>query len=129
MAKSMNLHKAKMAKKDEFYTQLGDIENELKYYKSHFKDKVVYCNCDDPMASNFFLYFFMNFKHLGLKELITTCYQSINFKEVSKEDSPKKAVYIRIHKDSEVNPQKHSLKDIEKLLSLSLLVKNKVGKL
>lgn len=49
-----NLHKAKNAKKDEFYTQLGDIENELRHYRHHFKDKVVYCNCDDPRISNFF---------------------------------------------------------------------------
>lgn len=115
-----NLHKAKANKKDEFYTRLGDIENELKYYKEHFKDKVVYCNCDDPLASNFFVYFFMNFKHLGLKELITACYKSMNFKELSKEDSPKKAYAIRIHKSSGVNPQIHSLKDIEELLELSL---------
>lgn len=57
MAKNANLHSAKNAKKDEFYTQLADIENELKHYESHFKDKVVYCNCDDPLASNFFKYY------------------------------------------------------------------------
>lgn len=129
MAKSENLRRAKVNKKDEFYTQLGDIENELKHYKSHFKDKVVYCNCDDPLASNFFLYFFMNFKHLKLKELITTCYKSLNFKEFSREDSPKKAAAIRIHKDSKVNAQIHSIKNIEELLSLSLLAKNKAKKL
>ena len=53
-SKNKNLHKAKDAKKDEFYTQLTDIERELKHYRSHFKDKVVYCNCDDPRVSNFF---------------------------------------------------------------------------
>ena len=57
IAKNTNLHKAKDSKKDEFYTQLGDIERELRYYKSHFKDKVVYCNCDDPRVSNFFHFF------------------------------------------------------------------------
>ena len=66
MAKT-SLHKAKAEKKDEFYTQLVDIANELKHYKNHFKNKVVYCNCDDPLASNFFKYFFLNFKYLGLK--------------------------------------------------------------
>lgn len=59
-----NLHDAKKNKKDEFYTQLSDIENELKHYKEHFKDKIVYCNCDDPLQSAFFEYFFKNFKWL-----------------------------------------------------------------
>ncbi len=67
---------AKKAKNDEFYTQLSDIENELKHYKNHFKDKVVYCNCDDPRVSNFFYYFSYNFAHLGIKKLITTCYKN-----------------------------------------------------
>ncbi len=69
-----NLHKANQAKKDEFYTQLVDIENELKHYKEQFKGKVVYCNCDDPFESNFFKYFASNFNILGLKKLITTSY-------------------------------------------------------
>jgi hypothetical protein len=75
-SKNKNLQKAKMMKKDEFYTQLDDIEKELKHYKSHFKDKVVYCNCDDPRVSNFFHYFSYNFEKLGLKKLITTCFKS-----------------------------------------------------
>ena len=69
-----NLHKAKKLKKDEFYTQLSDIEKELKNYKKHFKNKVVYCNCDDPFESNFFKYFAFNFNSLGLKKLIATSY-------------------------------------------------------
>ena len=69
------LHKAKKSKSDEFYTQLCDIESELQHYKSHFKDKVVFCNCDDPGVSNFFNYFSSNFKELGLKKLITACYR------------------------------------------------------
>ncbi len=69
-----NLHKAKKAKKDEFYTQLVDIEKELKHYKNQFRDKAVYCNCDDPFESNFFKYFAANFNALGLKRLITTSY-------------------------------------------------------
>jgi len=74
MAKNENLHKASKAKNDEFYTQLSDIENELKHYKEYFKDKVVFCNCDDPYESNFFKYFAMNFNILGIKKLIATCY-------------------------------------------------------
>jgi len=70
-----NLHKANQAKKDEFYTQLVDIEKELKHYKDQFKGKVVYCNCDDPFESNFFKYFASNFNALGLKKLITTSYK------------------------------------------------------
>ena len=71
---NINLHKAKNAKKDEFYTQLSDIERELKHYKDQFRGKVVYCNCDDPFESNFFKYFAANFNALGLKKLITTSY-------------------------------------------------------
>ena len=71
-----NLHKAKDSKKDEFYTQLCDIESELKHYKNHFKNKIVYCNCDDPRVSNFFHYFSYNFEKLGLKKLIATCYKN-----------------------------------------------------
>ena len=69
------LQKAKKLKSDEFYTQLSDIERELQYYKEHFYNKIVYCNCDDPQTSNFFKYFFSNFKELGLKKLIAACYK------------------------------------------------------
>lgn len=68
------LQKAKESKSDEFYTQLSDIENELKHYKDQFKDKIIYCNCDDPRTSNFFEYFVSNFKELGLKKIIASCY-------------------------------------------------------
>lgn len=74
MAGNKNLHAANKAKKDEFYTQLGDIENELRHYRKHFHGKIVFCNCDDPYESNFFKYFAMNFNQLGLKKLIATCY-------------------------------------------------------
>ena len=67
---------AKRNKADEFYTQLADIEKELSHYKESFKDKVIFCNCDDPYESNFFKYFAMNFNYLGLKKLIATCYDS-----------------------------------------------------
>ena len=68
------LKRAKAQKNDEFYTQLEDIENELKFYKKHFKGKTIFCNCDDPYESNFFKYFAMNFNYLELKKLIATCY-------------------------------------------------------
>jgi hypothetical protein len=69
------LQKAKKSKSDEFYTQLCDIESELQHYKSHFKNKVVFCNCDDPRTSNFFNYFYEDFKGLGLKKLSTSCFR------------------------------------------------------
>lgn len=69
-----DLAQAKDAKQDEFYTQLPDIEKELVHYRNHFRDKVVFCNCDDPYESNFFKYFALNFNALGLKKLIATCY-------------------------------------------------------
>lgn len=69
-----NLNRAAKARNDEFYTQLTDIEKELGHYKNHFKDKVIFCNCDDPKESNFFKYFALNFKFLGLKKLISTHY-------------------------------------------------------
>ena len=75
MAKNNNLHAAKTAKNDEFYTQLSDIEKELNNYKDFFNGKVVYCNCDDPRESNFFKFFSMNFERLCLKKLITTGYK------------------------------------------------------
>lgn len=68
------LNKAKSAKQDEFYTQLGDISNELRHYKSQLRGKVVLCNCDDPFESNFFKYFALNFNTFGLKRLIATSY-------------------------------------------------------
>ena len=76
MAKNSNLHAAKAAKNDEFYTLLTDIEKEMSYYKDFFKGKVVYCNCDDARESNFFKYFSKNFEFLGLKKLITTGYKA-----------------------------------------------------
>ena len=69
-----DLDKAKKNKADEFYTQMPDIEAELRHYKEHFHGKVVLCNCDDPYESNFFKYFAMNFNYLGLKKLIATSY-------------------------------------------------------
>lgn len=72
------LHQAKRNKKDEFYTQLCDIERELQHYAPHFTDKVVYCNCDDPRYSNFVRYFVENFRNLGLRKLICSCMERID---------------------------------------------------
>lgn len=74
MAGNSNLNAASKAKKDEFYTQLVDIEKELSHYKEHFRGKTVLCNCDDPFESNFFKYFALNFNALGIRKLICTCY-------------------------------------------------------
>jgi len=87
-----NLQQAKKNKNDEFYTQLVDIEKELKHYKDYFKGKTVLCNCDDPRISNFFHYFSYNFEFLGLKKLITTCYKNQNVDLFSQNDS-EKAIY------------------------------------
>ena len=97
-----NLHKAKNAKKDEFYTQLTDIENELRHYRHHFKNKVVYCNCDDPRVSNFFHYFSYNFEDLGLKKLITTCYQNQHLDLFSQHNS-EQAIYLEYYGDRNKN--------------------------
>jgi hypothetical protein len=77
-AKPLNrsLHAARASKKDEFYTQLSDIEKELRHYTKHVKNKTILCNCDDPKVSNFFHYFTLNFEKLKLKKLITTCYKN-----------------------------------------------------
>ena len=93
MSANRNLHKAKSNKKDEFYTQLSDIENELKYYRSHFRGKVIYCNCDDPRVSNFFTFFSLQFRGLGLKKLITTCYKNQQRDMFSRNDA-EKAIWL-----------------------------------
>ena len=100
--KNTHLQKASKAKKDEFYTQLSDIEKELKHYKRHFKNKVVLCNCDDPRVSNFFHYFAYNFEKLGLKKLITTCYKNQDMDLFSKNDS-ESAIYLEYEGDKNKN--------------------------
>ena len=94
------LNAAKAAKKDEFYTQLSDIERELQHYWPHFRDKVVLCNCDDPYESNFFKYFALRFNQLGLKKLVCTCYNGspvtgneLLFHFDGLDDDPKKIAY------------------------------------
>ena len=88
-----NLNAAKEAKKDEFYTQLEDINNELRHYREHFRGKTVLCNCDDPRVSNFFTYFAYNFKFLGLKRLITTCYKNQDM-DLFSQNKSERAIYL-----------------------------------
>ena len=97
-----NLRSANKAKKDEFYTQVVDIEKELKHYRKYFKDKVVYCNCDDPRVSNFFHYFSYNFEKLGLKKLITTCYKNQEV-ELFSQNNSEKAIYLEYEGDKNEN--------------------------
>jgi len=96
------LHIAKSSKKDEFYTQLSDIESELKHYKEHFKNKVVFCNCDDPRVSNFFHYFSYNFENLGLKKLVTTCYKNQE-KDLFGLEESENAVFLEYTRDKNGN--------------------------
>lgn len=88
-----NLNAAKEAKKDEFYTQLEDINNELRHYREHFRGKTVLCNCDDPRVSNFFTYFAYNFEFLGLKRLITTCYKNQDM-DLFSQNKSEQAIYL-----------------------------------
>jgi len=97
-----SLHKAKKSKMDEFYTQLSDIEKELRHYKKHFKGKVVYCNCDDPRVSNFFHFFSYNFEKLGLKKLIATCYKSQNM-DLFSDNNSEQAIYLVYEGDKNGN--------------------------
>ncbi len=110
-----NLKKAKAAQKDEFYTQLSDIERELGHYKEHFKNKVVFCNCDDPRVSNFFHYFSYNFEHLGLKKLITTCYKNQQ-PDLFSENKSEKAIYLEYTGDKNgdkiPNPEEIGIKHL-----------------
>ena len=102
ISSNKNLRNANKAKKDEFYTQLVDIEKELKHYRKHFKNKVVYCNCDDPRVSNFFHYFSYNFEKIGLKKLITTCYKNQQIDLFSQNNS-EKAIYLEYEGDKNEN--------------------------
>jgi len=139
VAGNSNLHTSRNDKTDEFYTELSLIENELKHYKDYFKDKVVFCNCDDPYESNFFKYFAINFNSLGLKKLIATCYATspILYTQLSlfdqnitenEENSDKKPYKIEITEVTDENADgRVDLADVEYLLKnrkniLSLLI-------
>ena len=93
---------AKLAKEDEFYTQLSDIERELKHYKKHFEGKTVYLNCDDPRVSNFFHYFSFNFEKLGLKKLIATCYRNQEV-DLFSQNKSEQAIYLVYEGDKNGN--------------------------
>lgn len=103
-AKSGNalLTKAKSAKKDEFYTQLCDIEREVVHYREHFRGKTVLCNCDDPRVSNFFHYFSYNFEFLGLKKLISICYKNQN-RDLFSTKSTERAIWLEYNGDKNGN--------------------------
>jgi hypothetical protein len=115
-AANRNLGDARKAKEDEFYTQLRDIERELRHYKSHFKDKVVYCNCDDPWVSDFFHYFSYNFEKLALRKLIATCYKSQERDHFSQNDS-EQAICLEYEGDKNnegvPNPEEIGIKLLE----------------
>ena len=96
------LHAAIKNKKDEFYTQLSDIENELRHYKAHFKGKTVLCNCDDPRVSNFFKYFTLNFEALGLKKVIATCYKNCE-PDLFSQNASEHSIYITYEGDKNGN--------------------------
>src|SRR3977135_76084 len=98
-----SFHAAKASKQDEFYTQLSDIEKELKHYGPHLKGKKVYCNCDDPRISNFFHYFSYNFKKLNLKKLIATCYKNQDRDLFSRNDA-EHAIYLEYSGDRNQSP-------------------------
>lgn len=124
-----NMDAAKKNKADEFYTQLSDIEAELRHYKEQFYGKTVLCNCDDPYESNFFKYFAMNSNHLGLKKLIATCYapSPIAYTQLSLFDDEKvitakkrKAYKIEITQIGDYNGD-----GATDLVDVDLLLKNK----
>lgn len=109
MANNRDLSNAKNAKKDEFYTQLTDIEKEMRYYRQHFKGKTIFCNCDDPFESNFFKFFVLNFNRLGINKLIATCYSGspianqqlslfdVHYETNKTENKPYKAVVTTVY--------------------------------
>jgi hypothetical protein len=111
---NITLQAARKAKKDEFYTQLSDIENELKHYTEHFKGKTVLCNCDDPRVSNFFKYFADKFKTLGLKKLIATCFKS-NTPDLFSENKEEKAVYLIYNGEQIGNAPDYAKTNVQKL--------------
>lgn len=100
--KKKTFRDARGAKKDEFYTQLVDIEKEMRYYREHFRGKTVLCNCDDPRVSNFFHYFSYNFEQLGLKKLITTCYKNQE-RDLFSQNNSERAIWLEYNGDRNGN--------------------------
>jgi len=109
-ARNNSLQRAKKTVNDEFYTQLGDIENELRHYKQHLVGKTIYSNCDDPRVSRFFHYFSYNFEQLGLKKVIATCYKSQDLDLFSTGES-ERAVFLEYSGDRNSN----KVPDIEEI--------------
>ena len=114
--KNTNLHQAKEAKKDEFYTRCEDIEREVYHYRRQFDGKTVLCNCDDPRVSEFFQYFALNFEWLGLKRLICTCYKNNDIDLFSQHDK-EQAVYIIYEGDrndnNRIDPEELDVKPLK----------------
>lgn len=110
MPEIQGLRKAQKNKNDEFYTSLEDIEKEMKYYKDQFKDKIVFCNCDDPYESNFFKYFAMNFNSLGIKKLISTCYAGSPI--VTEQLSLFDVKGIEVNRETEKTPYKIEISEV-----------------
>lgn len=109
-SRNRDFRAAQRAKSDEFFTSFDVIELELAHYQHHFQGKVVYCNCDDPRASNFFRYFASNFEKLGLKRLITTCYRSADRNDFGS-GGDKQAVFFEYLG----NHSKHGIPDAEEI--------------
>lgn len=126
-AKHSLLNEAKVNKKDEFYTQLVDIEKELQYYKSHFKNKVVYCNCDDARISNFFKYFVQYFEHFGIRKIICACYKKNDNNLFSSDKNKERAFYYEYSGKESKKPSLNEVKffkyngDFRSKESISLL--------
>ena len=131
MSGNTGLKQANKNKKDEFYTQLSDIEAELKNYRKEFEGKTVFCNCDDPFESNFFKYFALNFNSLKLKKLICTCYAGspIVYEQLSLLDVKP----LKIRGDLPNNPYKIEINEVSdtnndgavNLTDIEYLLKNK----
>lgn len=111
--KNSNLHQAKRAKNDEFYTQLTDIEKEMIHYRPHFKGKVIFCNCDDARESNFFKYFANNFELLGIKKLITTGYKENGHGVVLEYERDKRTAYERQNGICPITGEHYSYEEME----------------
>lgn len=128
MANNKHMRKAKQQKKDEFFTQISDIERELKHYKKHFKDKIIFCNCDDPLYSNFWKYFQLNFYVFGIKKLISTHYEkekpSYKLEIVAKNDEGQVGIPDYIQSPLRQNGDFRSPECIEILKEADIVITN-----
>jgi len=126
---NQDLQKAKKNKADEFYTRYEDIETEMRHYKEQFKDKVIFCNCDDPYESNFFKYFAMNFNVLGIKKLIATCYKGSPIANTQlslfDDEPPEDKTTKNPHKIEIVEVTDENLDGIADLIDVEILLRNR----